>query len=99
MTVPAAYPEASQATSALIWSIVGLVCCGPAAIVGFIQGKNELDAIAVGRRDPSGQGTANAAKIIAIVVAVLYVIGIAFSALIILGGLSVGMLDEFSTGF
>ncbi|CAN5770720.1 hypothetical protein BH23ACT5_BH23ACT5_02710 [soil metagenome] len=99
MTVPSAYPEASQATSALIWSIVGLVCCGPAAIVGFIQGKNELDAIAAGRRDPTNQGTANAAKIIAIVVAVLYALSLVLGALVVLGGLSFGIFDELSRGF
>ncbi|HEX2153082.1 MAG TPA: hypothetical protein VHL52_03790 [Acidimicrobiia bacterium] len=86
MTTPA-YPEASQATSALIWSIVGLVCCGPAAIVGYIQARNELEAITAGRRDPANQGTANAARIIAIVVGVLFLIGtVIFLAFIVLGG-------------
>lgn len=86
MTAPA-YPEASQATSALVWSIVGLVCCGPAAIVGFIQARNELEAIAAQRRDPTNQGTANAARIIAIVVGVLYLLSIiALVFLIAVGG-------------
>lgn len=86
MTAPA-YPEASQATSALVWSIVGLVCCGPAAIVGFIQARNELEAIAAQRRDPTNQGTANAARIIAIVVGVLYLLSIiALVFLVAVGG-------------
>lgn len=86
MTAPA-YPEASQATSALVWSIVGLVCCGPAAIVGFIQARNELEAIAAQRRDPTNQGTANAARIIAIVVGVLYLLSIiALIFLVAVGG-------------
>jgi len=86
MTAPA-YPEASQATSALVWSIVGLVCCGPAAIVGFIQARNELEAIAAQRRDPMNQGTANAARIIAIVVGVLYLLSIlALVFLVSIGG-------------
>lgn len=89
MTAPA-YPEASQATSALIWSIVGLVCCGPAAIVGYVQAKNELEGIATGRRDPANQGTANAARIIALVVAALFALGIliAIFAVVVGGGLA-----------
>ncbi|MFP3914551.1 MAG: hypothetical protein ACLFWM_06725 [Actinomycetota bacterium] len=93
MTTPA-YPEASQATSALIWSIVGLVCCQPAAIVGYIQARNELDAIEAGRRDPANQGTAQAARVIAIVVGVLVLLGIiAFFGLIVLGG-GLAFLEE-----
>lgn len=95
MTAPA-YPEASQATSALVWSIVGLVCCGPAAIVGFIQARNELEAIEGGRRDPVNQGTANAARIIAIVVGVLWLLSIlAFVFLIVIGG-GMAFFDEMT---
>ncbi len=83
-----AYPEASQATSALVWSIIALVCCQPAAIVGYIQARNELEAIAAGRRDPVNQGTANAAKIISIIAGVLLLVGlVAFIAALAIGGL------------
>lgn len=95
MTAPSAYGEASQATAALIWSIVGLVCCAPAAIVGYIQARGELDAIAAGRRDPMNKGTADAARIIAIVVAVLYGLGIIFTIAVIGLGLGAGVLDAF----
>lgn len=90
----AAYPEASQATSALVWSIVGLVCCGPAAIVGYIQARNELEAIAGGRRDPMNQGTANAARIIAIVVGVLYLLSIIAVVLLVAVGGGLAFLGE-----
>lgn len=89
-----AYPEASQATSALVWSIVGLVCCGPAAIVGFIQARGELEAITDGRRDPANQGTANAARIIAIVVGVLFAVGIAITLFFITVGSGLAFLDN-----
>lgn len=75
MTTPP-YPEASQATSALVWSIVSLVCCQPAGIVGYIQARNELEAIGAGRRDPSNQGTAQAARIISLIALVLAALGI-----------------------
>lgn len=93
MTAPA-YPEASQATSSLVWSIVGLVCCGPAAIIGYIQARNELGAIAAQRRDPVNQGTANAARIIAIVVGVLYLLSIVAVAFLIAIGGGLAFLDE-----
>lgn len=90
---PSAYPEASQATSALIWSIVGLVCCGPAAIVGYIQGKGELNAIAAGGRDPVNQGTANAARIIAIIVGILWILGILLVAALVAAGVGFGVFE------
>ncbi|MGA7271436.1 MAG: hypothetical protein WB239_10225 [Acidimicrobiia bacterium] len=96
MIAPGTYPEASQATSALIWSIVGLVCCAPAAIVGYIQANNELEAIRAGRRDPMNQGTANAARIIAIVVGVLAVIGIVLSIILIAAGAGFGFLSQIT---
>lgn len=94
MTSPTTFPESSQATSALIWSIVGLVCCGPAAIVGFIQARGELEAISAGRRDPSNHGTANAARIVAIVAFVLWVIGILSVVLLVVAGVSLGIFSE-----
>ncbi len=98
MTTPGAYsgafPEASQATSALIFSIVGLVCCPFAAIVGYIQAKAELQAITAGRRDPLNQGTANAARIIAIVVGVLTLLSILAIVALIATGVGFGVFEE-----
>lgn len=70
------YVESSQATTALILSIVGIVCCAVAAPVAWYMGNTEVQAIDAGRRDPTNRGTANAAKIIGIVGTVLAVIGI-----------------------
>lgn len=97
MTAPP-YPEASQATSALVWGIVALVCCQPAGIVGYIQARNELEAIEAGRRDPTNQGTAQAAKIISIIAIVLAVIGILATIAVLLlvaVGSSVTFVEEF----
>ena len=96
MTAPTSFPEATQATSALIWSIVGLVCCGPAAIVGFIQARGELEAIGAGRRDPSNAGTANAARIVAIVAGVLWLVGIVSTILLVMAGVSFGVFSDFA---
>lgn len=93
MTV-SAYPEPSQATSALVWSIVGLVCCGPVAIVGYLQARRELEAIAAGARDPVNQGTANAARIIAIVVGVMFAVAAIGIMLLVLVGGGLAFLGE-----
>lgn len=95
MTIPppaAAYPEKSQATTALVLSILGVLCCGILGVVGAVMGNNEKQAIAAGRRDPSNQGMAQAAFIIGIVGIVLWVGGIAFNA-IALPGILEGFAD------
>lgn len=92
------YPEASQATSALVWSIVSLVCCQPAGIVGYIQARNELEAIGGGRRDPANEGTARAARIISMIALGLAILGIlatiAFIVLLLLGS-GVAFMEDF----
>ena len=84
MTVPSvpAYPEASQATTALILGIFGLVCCGLLGIAAWVMGNNELQAIRSGRRDPANAGTAKAARVVGIVGTVLMVV----PAIFVFGG-------------
>jgi uncharacterized membrane protein YtjA (UPF0391 family) len=65
-----AYAEKSQATLALVLSILGF-CCWPTAVAGLIIANNEKQGIAAGRRDPSKAGTAQAAFVIGIVMLVL----------------------------
>lgn len=72
----AAYPENSQATLALVLSILGVLCCGILGIVGLVIANNEKQAIAAGRRDPTNQGMAQAAFIIGIVGIALWVLGL-----------------------
>jgi hypothetical protein len=91
MTFPpesSAYPEASQASTALVLSIIGLVCCQVLGIVAWVMANNELEGIKSGRRNPANEGTANAARIIGIVCTVLLGAGILI-ALLVLGGLMV----------
>ncbi|HEY6628096.1 MAG TPA: DUF4190 domain-containing protein, partial [Acidimicrobiia bacterium] len=77
-----AYPEASQATTALILGIFGLVCCGLLGIAAWVMGNNEMQAIRSGRRDPANAGTAKTARVIGIVGTVLMVV----PAAVIFGG-------------
>lgn len=71
-----AWPESSQATTALVCSILGFVCCGFLGIAGWVLGQKELNAIDAGRRDPTNRGTATAAKIVGIVVVAINVLGL-----------------------
>lgn len=82
----ASYPEGSQATTALVMAILGIVCCGPLAIVGWVMANNELAGIAAGRRNPSNEGSAKAARVVGIIGTVLWAIGIIVGAGLIAGG-------------
>jgi len=70
------YPEASQATTALVLGILGIVVCQVLAPFAWVMGKREMEAIDAGRRSPENRGTANAAKILGIVGTVLLGLGI-----------------------
>ena len=80
-----AYPEASQASTALVVSIIGLVCCQILGIVAWVMANNELEGIKAGKRNPVNEGTASAARIIGIVTTVLLGIGIVLGLLLLAG--------------
>ncbi|MEX1124595.1 MAG: DUF4190 domain-containing protein [Acidimicrobiia bacterium] len=65
------YPEASQATTALVLGILGIVLCQILGPFAWSMGSKEMQAIDAGRRPPENRGTANAAKILGIVGTVL----------------------------
>ena len=73
MTFPeaTAYPEKSQATTALVLGIFGIVCCGPLAVVAWVLANKELSGITSGARNPQNEGTAKAAKVVGIIGTVL----------------------------
>ena len=78
------YPEASQATTALVLGILGLVmCAGILSPFAWVMGNREMQAIDAGRRPPENRGTANAAKILGIVGTVLLGLGIIIGILFI----------------
>ncbi len=66
-----AYPRQSQATVALVLSIMGFMCCGVPSIIGLFMAQSELAAIRRGDVDPTNHGTARAAFIIGMIVSVL----------------------------
>jgi len=79
------YTESSQATTALVLSIVGFFCCITAPF-GTYLGWAEKKGIDEGRRDPSNRGVAIAAMVIGgltiglTVLAVLFVLVVGVAA-------------------
>lgn len=66
------YTRPSQATTALVLVILGLLCCGLPAIIGTMMAKADLRAIAQGRTDPANHGTARAAFVVGLVASILW---------------------------
>jgi hypothetical protein len=75
MTGAQAYPERSQATTALVLGIVGLFFTLVAPFA-WKFGHDELKAIDEGRRPPEGHGQASAGRILGIIGTVFLVFGL-----------------------
>lgn len=90
----APYPEASQATTALVLGILGLVVCGILGPFAWSIGNKELQAIDAGRRPPENRGTANAGRILGIVSTVLLGIGIVVIILLVIGTVTFSAFSE-----
>ncbi len=89
-----AYPESSQATTALVLGILGLIICGVLAPFAWSMGTKELAAIDAGLRPPENRGTANAGRILGIVGTVLLAIGILVFLLIFVAGVSLTVFEN-----
>jgi hypothetical protein len=80
MTTPTAYPTqqkaSSQAVTALVLGIVGIVCCSFCAPVAWYMGGQEIKAIQEGRSPAAGEGMAKAGQILGIIGSILLVLGI-----------------------
>lgn len=92
MTTPPSspYSEASQATTALVLGILGLVTCPFLGPVAWWIGNQELVAIDEGRRPPENRSNANAGRILGIIGSALLALGlIAIVLALAIGGLAV----------
>ena len=80
------YPEASQATLALVLGILSIVFCQILGPFAWWMGNKELEAIDAGRRPPENRSNANAGRITGIVGTVLLGLGLlALAAFIVFG--------------
>ncbi|MGA7098439.1 MAG: DUF4190 domain-containing protein [Acidimicrobiia bacterium] len=80
-----AYAEPSQASTALVLGILGVVCCQPLGIAAWVMANKELEAIRSGMRNPTNEGTANAARILGIIGTVLLAVGVIAGILFVTG--------------
>jgi hypothetical protein len=94
---PAAAPSASsQAITALILGILGVLCCGLLAPIAWYIGNQELQAIREMRSPAAGEGLATAGKILGIIGTAL--LGVAILWIVLFGGFAVlsGMMSGIS---
>lgn len=66
--------SSSQAVTALVLGILGIVCCGFLAPIAWYLGNQELRAIREGRSPITGEGLAKAAQILGIIGTILLVL-------------------------
>lgn len=86
------YTEQSQATTALVLGVVGVVICWFLGPVAWWMGQREVKAIDAGRRPPESRGSARAGQILGIIGTVLLILAVP-------GGVIVAQnLDEIVSG-
>lgn len=66
----------------LVLGICSLVVCGLLGPVAWIMGNNDLQAMAAGRMDPSGEGMTKAGKILGMIATILILVGCVIYAMI-----------------
>jgi hypothetical protein len=71
---------------AVVFGILGIVCCGLLAPVAWYLGNEEIKAIDAGRLSEANRGMANAGKILGIIGSILLVIGLLW--IVFFGGLT-----------
>ena len=81
-----------RGTLILVLGILGLVLCGPLAIVAWILGAGDLKQIDAGTMDPAGRGVTQAGKICGIIGTILLII----AAIIMAIAFSVGFASALA---
>ncbi len=89
--IPPAIPgsiaqENSKATMALVFGVLGIICCGLLAPVAWYLANEELKAIEIGRIAETNRGVAQVAKILGIIGTIL--LGLALLWVVLFGGMA-----------
>ncbi len=91
----AASQQSSKATMALVFGVLGIICCGLLAPVAWYLANEELKSIETGRLPDSNRGMAQVAKILGIIGTILLGLGLLwvlmFGGLATIGALTGGM--------
>ena len=83
---PSGGSSSSRAIVALVFGILGVICCGFFAPVAWYLGNEELSGIEAGRLPENNRGLAQIAKILGIIGTVLLSLGLLW--IIFFGGLA-----------
>jgi hypothetical protein len=83
-----------RGTLILVLGILGLVVCGPLAIVAWVLGSGDLKEMDAGTMDPSGRGTTNAGKICGIIGTVLLIISLIVVAAFFMLGMTAALTQH-----
>jgi len=73
---PQQQSSSTQAITALVLGILGVVCCGLLAPIAWYLGSQEQKAIREGRSPAAGEGIAKAATILGMIGSILLVLSI-----------------------
>jgi hypothetical protein len=83
-----------RGTLILVFGILGLVVCGPLAIVAWVMGSGDLKQIDAGTMDPAGRGTTQAGRICGIIGTVLLILGILAAAIFLVFGVGAAIAAQ-----
>jgi len=83
-----------RGTLILVLGILGLLVCGPLAIVAWVMGSGDLKQIDAGTMDPAGRGTTQAGKILGIIGTILLILGIIAAALFFVFGVGAAIAAQ-----
>ena len=83
-----------RGTLILVLGILGLVVCGPLAIVAWVLGSGDLKEMDAGIMDPAGRGNTQAGKICGIIGTILLGIGLFIAAIFFLFGFAAALAQH-----
>ena len=79
--------EKSKAVTALVLSILGILCCGPLSVIAWVLANTERKAIREGRRPQDGDTLATIALILGIIGTIFLAFGLVW--IFFMGGLAI----------
>ena len=81
--MPGAGLQPHRGTMILVFGILGIVMCMIFGIVAWVMGNADLNKMAAGQMDPSGEGLTKAGKICGMISVILTLVGIVIWVLMV----------------
>ena len=83
-----------RGTLILVLGILGLVVCGPLAIVAWVLGSGDLKQMDAGLMDPAGRSNTQAGRICGIIGTVLLILGVVVVILLFMFGFAAALAQH-----